>query len=45
MLARYRRPLLVHAEVVLDSESSSGHDGGSDVRSYATYLKTRPPSW
>lgn len=46
VLAKYRRPLLVHAEVVLDSESNSEHDdGGSDIRSYATYLKTRPPSW
>lgn len=46
VLARYKRPLLVHAEVVLDSENNLEHDTeGSDVRSYATYLKTRPPSW
>ncbi|KAB1206383.1 Allantoinase [Morella rubra] len=46
VLAKYRRPLLVHAEVQQDSE---GHlefkDGSYDVRSYSTYLKTRPPSW
>lgn len=46
VLAKYNRPLLVHAEVVLDSEiSAEFSDGGSDPRSYATYLKTRPPSW
>lgn len=45
VLARYRRPLLVHAEVVLDSETNSEHDSDSDARSYTTYLKTRPPSW
>lgn len=46
VLARYKRPLLVHAEAVPDSESNLEHDdGNSDVRSYATYLKTRPTSW
>lgn len=46
MLAKFKRPLLVHAEVVLDSESNPNHDSkGSDVWSYETYLKTRPPSW
>lgn len=46
VLAKYKRPLLVHAEVVLDSNHNSElDDGDSDPRSYATYLKTRPPSW
>ncbi|KAJ0974392.1 hypothetical protein J5N97_016357 [Dioscorea zingiberensis] len=46
ILAKYNRPLLVHAELVPDSDSSTLlSDGSSDVRSYATYLKTRPASW
>ncbi|XP_048447041.1 allantoinase-like isoform X2 [Pyrus x bretschneideri] len=46
VLAKYRRPLLVHAEKVQDLESDLGVEGGSnDPRSYLTYLKTRPPSW
>ncbi|WOL18942.1 putative allantoinase isoform X2 [Canna indica] len=46
VLAKYKRPLLVHAEVVLDSGISEElHSGSLDPRSYATYLKTRPPSW
>ncbi|KAJ4778284.1 Allantoinase [Rhynchospora pubera] len=46
VLAKYKRPLLVHAEVVLESESHIALDSDeSDPRSYATYLKTRPPSW
>ncbi|XP_038971157.1 uncharacterized protein LOC103721871 [Phoenix dactylifera] len=46
VLAKYSRPLLIHAEIVLDSETKvEMNDGGSDARSYATYLKTRPPSW
>ncbi|CAB4276071.1 unnamed protein product [Prunus armeniaca] len=46
ILAKYRRPLLVHAEKQLDFESDLGVEGGSnDARSYSTYLKTRPASW
>ncbi|KAI3994824.1 hypothetical protein MKX01_037375 [Papaver californicum] len=46
VLAKYKRPLLVHAEVELDSESDfEASDGINDARSYSTYLKTRPPSW
>ncbi|KAJ4790915.1 Allantoinase [Rhynchospora pubera] len=46
VLAKYKRPLLVHAEVVPESESHITHGSDeSDPRSYATYLKTRPPSW
>ncbi|VVA23614.1 PREDICTED: allantoinase [Prunus dulcis] len=46
VLAKYRRPLLVHAEKQLDLESDLGVEGGSnDARSYSTYLKTRPASW
>ncbi|KAK9152728.1 hypothetical protein Sjap_000208 [Stephania japonica] len=44
VLAKYRRPLLVHAEVQLDSESTDLVKDGVDARSYSTYLKTRPPS-
>ncbi|PKI40099.1 hypothetical protein CRG98_039471, partial [Punica granatum] len=42
VLAKYRRPLLVHAEVQLDSISMPDLDG-DDPRSYYTYLKSRPP--
>ncbi|XP_042395933.1 allantoinase-like [Zingiber officinale] len=45
VLAKYKRPLLVHAEVVLDHETDEGVGGGPNPRSYATYLKTRPTSW
>ncbi|XP_078168683.1 allantoinase isoform X1 [Carex rostrata] len=46
VLAKYKRPLLVHAEVVLESESNIELSSDeSDPRSYTTYLKTRPPSW
>ncbi|KMZ69206.1 Allantoinase [Zostera marina] len=46
-LAKYKRPLLVHAEMQLDSEDDNNetNDDVSDPRSYSTYLKTRPPSW
>ncbi|XP_038691594.1 allantoinase isoform X2 [Tripterygium wilfordii] len=45
VLAKYRRPLLVHAEMEQDVESNSrSEDNNDDPRSYATYLKTRPPS-
>ncbi|KAK1420093.1 hypothetical protein QVD17_21420 [Tagetes erecta] len=42
VLAKYKRPLLVHAEKVQEIELN---DGDNDPRSYSTYLKTRPPSW
>ncbi|XP_031391013.1 allantoinase isoform X1 [Punica granatum] len=42
VLAKYRRPLLVHAEVQPDSISMPDLDG-DDPRSYYTYLKSRPP--
>ncbi|KAL5730267.1 allantoinase [Ranunculus cassubicifolius] len=46
VLAKYKRPLLVHAEMELDSESGlKATDGIDDARSYSTYLKTRPPAW
>ncbi|OVA00577.1 Amidohydrolase 1 [Macleaya cordata] len=46
VLAKFKRPLLVHAEIQLDSESDlEENDGVDDARSYSTYLKTRPPSW
>ncbi|KFK31005.1 hypothetical protein AALP_AA6G056100 [Arabis alpina] len=43
VLAKYRRPLLVHAEIERDLEIIDGSD--NDPRSYLTYLKTRPTSW
>ncbi|CAI9087477.1 OLC1v1021552C1 [Oldenlandia corymbosa var. corymbosa] len=45
-LGKYRRPLLVHAEIPQDQEDNSEHEDGSrDPRSYAVYLKSRPASW
>ncbi|TYI59333.1 hypothetical protein E1A91_D10G029100v1 [Gossypium mustelinum] len=46
VLAKYKRPLLVHSEIqsVVESHLET-EDGGGDPRSYSTYLKTRPPSW
>lgn len=43
MLAKYRRPLLVHAEI--PQELDMADDGAANPRSYSTYLKTRPASW
>ncbi|KAF9590492.1 hypothetical protein IFM89_035465 [Coptis chinensis] len=47
VLAKYRRPLLVHAELELELDSSDPkeNDHIDDARSYSTYLRTRPPSW
>ncbi|XP_057949263.1 allantoinase isoform X2 [Malania oleifera] len=45
-LARYKRPLLVHAEIQLESENYLELRYGSDeARLYSSYLTTRPPSW
>ncbi|KQJ85338.1 hypothetical protein BRADI_5g26410v3 [Brachypodium distachyon] len=44
-LAKYKRPLLIHAERIPDVESDEGIDGELDPRSYSTYLKSRPPIW
>ncbi|WOG85168.1 hypothetical protein DCAR_0104355 [Daucus carota subsp. sativus] len=43
VLAKYRRPLLVHAEIEQESEELKNEV--DDPRSYSTYLKTRPASW
>ncbi|XP_060192360.1 allantoinase isoform X1 [Lycium barbarum] len=44
-LARYKRPLLVHAEVLLDLDGELElEDKVDNARSYSTYLKTRPAS-
>lgn len=43
MLAKYRRPLLVHAEI--EQDDLELQEGVNDGRSYSTYLKTRPTSW
>ncbi|KAL1289214.1 hypothetical protein HN51_057823 [Arachis hypogaea] len=45
VLAKYKRPLIVHAEIQLDSESHSELKDNRDPRVYLTYLNTRPPSW
>ncbi|KAK6149904.1 hypothetical protein DH2020_017429 [Rehmannia glutinosa] len=42
VLAKYKRPLLVHAEIQQDFGMV---DDGGNPRSYSTYLKTRPASW
>ncbi|KAK1368657.1 Allantoinase [Heracleum sosnowskyi] len=43
VLAEYKRPLLVHAEI--EQEPKEVKDEVDDARSYSTYLKTRPASW
>ncbi|TVU16624.1 hypothetical protein EJB05_40197 [Eragrostis curvula] len=43
-LAKYKRPLLIHAERIPDVEDDVGLDD-LDPRSYSTYLKSRPPIW
>ncbi|CAI0589608.1 unnamed protein product [Linum tenue] len=46
VLAKYKRPLLVHAEMEQDAQANYLEDGmNNDPRSYSTYLRTRPPSW
>ncbi|XP_058771601.1 allantoinase-like [Vicia villosa] len=40
VLAKYKRPLVVHSEIQQDSKSNFG-----DPHVYSTYLDTRPPSW
>ncbi|XP_054804020.1 allantoinase [Prosopis cineraria] len=45
VLAKYRRRLLVHAEVQLNSGHNLELKDNDDPRVYSTYLKTRPPSW
>lgn len=45
VLAKYRRPLLVHSEIQQDSEIRSELEGNGDPHAYKTYLDTRPPSW
>lgn len=46
VLAKYKRPLLVHAEVQQELGGDLEMINGADSpRSYSTYLKTRPSSW
>ncbi|KAE9444640.1 hypothetical protein C3L33_23462, partial [Rhododendron williamsianum] len=46
VLAKYKRPLLVHAEIKQEPEGILElEDSAVDPRSYSTYLKTRPASW
>ncbi|KAE9599285.1 hypothetical protein Lal_00043947 [Lupinus albus] len=45
VLAKYRRPLLVHAEIELDSKNHLEPKDNGDSHVYSTYLNTRPPSW
>ncbi|MCH84213.1 allantoinase 1-like, partial [Trifolium medium] len=44
VLAKYRRPLLVHAELQQDSKSKLELEGNHNPLAYKTYLDTRPPS-
>ncbi|KAL6546616.1 hypothetical protein OROMI_022337 [Orobanche minor] len=43
VLAKYQRPLLVHAEIKQEAEGDLAI--AENPRSYSTYLKTRPASW
>ncbi|KAL6991049.1 allantoinase [Sarracenia purpurea var. burkii] len=46
ILAKYRRPLLVHAEIQQEFEGYLElKDSAEDPSSYSTYLKTRPALW
>lgn len=50
ILAKYKRPLLVHAEIPQPPEDQNLAENikslsREDSRKYSTYLKTRPPSW
>eukprot|EP00249_Psilotum_nudum_P002703 c15825_g1_i1 orf=317-1837(+) len=50
VLAKYRRPLLVHSEISQTVEDYKSQDSLEvlsidERRKYSTYLKTRPPSW
>ena len=45
MLAKYRRPLLVHAELQLDSKNHLELKDNGDPHVYLNYLNTRPLSW
>ncbi|KAI8567672.1 hypothetical protein RHMOL_Rhmol02G0139900 [Rhododendron molle] len=46
VLAKYKRPLLVHAEIQHELEGILELDDSAvDPRYYSTYLKTRPASW
>nr|ATG70832.1 ALN [Hesperocyparis bakeri] len=45
ILAKYQRPLLVHAEIPQPSEDEKTKIDISERRMYSTYLRTRPPSW
>jgi allantoinase len=44
ILARARRPLLVHAELEVALATPTSADADSE-RKYATFLRSRPPSW
>ncbi|WJX22243.1 allantoinase [Trifolium repens] len=45
VLTKYRRPLLVHAELQQNSKSHLELEGNHNPFAYKTYLNTRPPSW
>ncbi|CAK9152520.1 unnamed protein product [Ilex paraguariensis] len=46
ILSKYRRPLLVHAEIKQELEGYlTLEDSTESARSYSTYVKTRPASW
>ncbi|XP_040865842.1 allantoinase isoform X3 [Glycine max] len=45
VLAKYRRPLLVHSEIQQHSKKHLELNDKGGPRAYLTYLHTRPPSW
>jgi len=46
VLAKYRRPIVVHAEIQQDFENHLElNEDNLDPRAYLTYLNARPPSW
>ncbi|XP_073159100.1 allantoinase [Henckelia pumila] len=45
VLAKYGRPLLVHAEMQQITNNWETVDNAGNPRSYDTYLKSRPASW
>ncbi|KAK7412332.1 hypothetical protein VNO78_03786 [Psophocarpus tetragonolobus] len=45
VLAKYRRPIVVHSEIQQASENHLELNDNRDPRAYLTYLNSRPPSW
>ncbi|KAL9321223.1 hypothetical protein ACSQ67_013062 [Phaseolus vulgaris] len=45
VLAKYKRPIVVHAELQQDYGNHLDINDNRDPHDYLTYLNTRPPSW